>query len=65
MTPNSRFTEFLTDIEPSSTTKTNAASAHTKLRATLQGDEIFGLLHRHTFLSGSYKRDTARERKLP
>ena len=59
MTPNVRFTEFLTDIEPSSTTKTNASSAHTKLRATLRGDEIFEPLHRHTFLSGSYKRDTA------
>ncbi len=37
----------------------NASSAHTKLRATLRGDEIFEPLHRHTFLSGSYKRDTA------
>ena len=59
MTPNARFTEFLADIEPSSTTKTNASSAHTKLRATLRADEAFAPLHRHTFLSGSYKRDTA------
>jgi hypothetical protein len=59
MTPNARFTEFLTDIEPSSTTKTNASSAHIKLRATLRADETFGPMHRHTFLSGSYKRDTA------
>ena len=58
MTPNARFTEFLTDIEPSSTTKTNASSAHIKLRATLRADETFGPMHRHTFLSGSYKRDT-------
>lgn len=59
MTPNARFTEFLSDIEPSSTTKTNASSAQTKLRATLRADETFGPMHRHTFLSGSYKRDTA------
>jgi hypothetical protein len=59
MTSNARFTEFLADIEPSGTTKTNASSAHTKLRATLRADETFSPLHRHTFLSGSYKRDTA------
>lgn len=59
MTPNARFTEFLADIEPSSTTKSNASNAHTKLRGTLQADESFAPLHRYTFLSGSYKRDTA------
>lgn len=59
MTPNARFTEFLADIEPSRTTKSNASAAHSKLRTTLSNDAAFGPLHRHTFLSGSYKRDTA------
>ena len=59
MTPNARFTELLSDIEPSSTTKTNASISHTKLRTTLRADKVFGSMHRHTFLSGSYKRDTA------
>lgn len=59
MTPNARFIEFLADIEPSSTTKSNASAAHRKLRATLSKDATFSPLHRHTFLSGSYKRDTA------
>ena len=59
MTPNARFNELLADIEPSDTTKSNASTAHTRLRKTLRDDETFGPLHRHTFLSGSYKRDTA------
>lgn len=59
MTPNARFAEFLADIEPSRTTKSNASTAHSKLRTTLSSDAAFGALHRHTFLSGSYKRDTA------
>lgn len=59
MTPNARFQEFLQDIEPSSTTKSNASSAHTRLRSILENDEDFQPLHRQTFLSGSYKRDTA------
>ena len=59
MTPNARFFEFLNDIEPSATTKTNAAQAHTTLRATLRADDSFGPRIRTTLLSGSYKRDTA------
>ena len=59
MTPNSRFTEFLTDIEPSATSKSNASTAHTRLRAALNADSNFGSRMRTTFLSGSYKRDTA------
>ena len=59
MTPNARFTEFLADIEPSATTKSNASSAHNKLRGILRQDAIFAPLHKDTFLSGSYKRDTA------
>ena len=59
MTPNTRFTEFLNDIEPSQTTKSNASAAHTRLRSLLQGDLTFAPLHKNTFLSGSYKRETA------
>lgn len=59
MTPNTRFTEFLADIEPSATTKSNASTAHTKLRDILRLDSAFAPLHKNTFLSGSYKRDTA------
>ena len=59
MTPNVRFTEFLVDIEPSATTKSNASSAHTKLRAILREDADFAPLHKNTLLSGSYKRDMA------
>ena len=59
MTPKVRFTEFLADIEPSETTKSNASSAHTKLRATLREDANFAPLHKNTLLSGSYKQDTA------
>ena len=59
MTPNVRFTEFLADIEPSATTKSNASSAHNKLRAILREDADFAPQHKNTLLSGSYKRDTA------
>ena len=41
------------------TTKSNASSAHTKLRAILREDADFASLHKNTLLSGSYKRDTA------
>ena len=57
--PQARFTEFLSDIEPSATTKSNASSAHTELRDFLKDDEDFKEFHVNTFLSGSYKRDTA------
>ncbi len=57
--PQARFTEFLSDIEPSTTTKSNASSAHTALRDFLKDDEDFKNYHVSTFLSGSYKRDTA------
>lgn len=57
--PQARFTEFLSDIEPSTTTKNDAASAHTTLRDFLKDEEDFKEYHEDTFLSGSYKRDTA------
>ena len=59
MTPNSRFEDFLRDIEPSRTTKTRASNAHTAMREFLSTHEDFGEFHETSFLSGSYKRDTA------
>lgn len=57
--PKARFTELLSDIEPSATTTDNASSAHTELRDFLKDDADFKEYHERTFLSGSYKRDTA------
>jgi len=57
--PQTRFTDFLSDIEPSATTKSNASSAHTELRDFLKNEEDFKKYHVNTFLSGSYKRNTA------
>ena len=59
MLPQARFDEFLKDIEPSPTTKSNASSAHTALREYLKGHDTFKEYHVDTYLSGSYKRDTA------
>lgn len=65
MVPNNRFTELLTDIEPSSTTKRNASSAHIEVRSHLSSCEEFGDRHVRDFLAGSYARDTAiRPKKL-
>ena len=57
--PNARFIEFLSDIEPSATTTSNASSAHKELRDFLKNDDDFKTYHQKTFLSGSYRRDTA------
>ena len=57
--PQARFNEFLKDIEPSPTTKSNASSAHQELRDFLKNDEVFKDYHKDTFLSGSYRRQTA------
>jgi hypothetical protein len=59
MTPNARFTEFLQDIEPSQTTKTQASQAHVKMRDFLAGHGVYGDIHVKTYLSGSYRRDTS------
>lgn len=59
MATQSQFKKFLQDIEPSSTTKANARTAHTNLRKSLREDKDFKDHHVGTFLSGSYKRDTA------
>ncbi|TAK20821.1 MAG: nucleotidyltransferase [Chloroflexota bacterium] len=59
MTPNECFHDLLRDIEPSPTTKTDAANAHRTMRAFLRTHASFGSRHVDTYLSGSYKRDTA------
>ena len=58
-TPKSVFQKFLRDIEPSSTTKSSAKSAHERLRSVLKSDERFKHLVVKILLSGSYKRNTA------
>jgi hypothetical protein len=59
MVPNARFTELLADIEPSPTTKSNASTAHTNLRAHLRRHDVFKARWVDDFLAGSYSRDTA------
>lgn len=59
MATQQQFKDFLNDIEPSSTTKTNANSAHTAPRDFLASHDVFKKWHVSTFLTGSYKRDTA------
>ena len=59
MTVQSRFVKLLSDIEPSSTTKANASQAHTDLRRFLANHETYGEIYVRSFLSGSYKRNTA------
>lgn len=58
-TPQSAFDNFVRDIEPSKTTKARASQAHTNLRDFLSKHGTFREVHVRTFLSGSYKRDTA------
>lgn len=59
MTPNARFTEFITDITPSETTVANCKSAHTSVRNALLNDDEFKDKVKRVFLGGSYKRSTA------
>lgn len=59
MVPNVRFTELLTDIEPSPTTKTDASGAHTSVRDHLRCHVDFKDRWEGDFLAGSYARDTA------
>jgi hypothetical protein len=54
-----QFQRFLSDIEPSATTKSNASGAHTSLRVHLEQHDTFSQYHVSAFLSGSYKRNTA------
>lgn len=57
MVPHARFTELLTDIEPSATTKLNASAAHSGVRDYLE--DRFSKRWLSSFLAGSYHRDTA------
>lgn len=59
MVPNARFTELLADIEPSSTTKSAASSAHSAVRAHLKTHPDFKEVWVGDFLAGSYARNTA------
>jgi hypothetical protein len=59
MSLQNQFKQFLSDIEPSDTTTAYASKAHTNLREHLENHEIFSEYHLNTFLSGSYKRNTA------
>ena len=59
MAIQTQFRQFLADIEPSPTTKKRARNAHTRLRDFIRCHETFKQHHEGTFLSGSYKRDTA------
>lgn len=59
MATQKQFEDLLRDIEPSATTKSNASSSHTLLRQRLREHDDFSPFHVDTFLSGSYKRDTA------
>lgn len=59
MAIQTQFRQFLKDIEPSRTTKKRAQNAHTRLRDFIRSHETFKQHHEGTFLSGSYKRDTA------
>lgn len=59
MIGQSNFKNFLNDVEPSESTKKRAKSAHETLRSFIRDDEIFKEYHVKTFLSGSYKRNTA------
>lgn len=59
MTTQQQFLDLLADIEPSSSTVASCSSAHITLRTALAEHEQFGDVHVETFLSGSYKRNTA------
>lgn len=54
-----QFKKFISDIEPSTTTKTNAQKAHKALREYLWGHEEFSKVLVKVLLSGSYARYTA------
>ena len=59
MTTQQQFLDLLSDIEPSTTTVNDCSSAHNTLRDALKVHNEFNKVHVHTFLSGSYKRNTA------
>lgn len=56
---NSEIKTFLSNIEPDNIYKTQAAEAQSELRAFLQASEDFKDMYLDSFLTGSYKRNTA------
>ncbi|WP_238651784.1 SMODS domain-containing nucleotidyltransferase [Paenibacillus piscarius] len=65
MITQTQFINFLTEIEPSPTTKSDASNGHIRVRDQLKEDPVFRVYYENSFLSGSYKRDTAiRPRKI-
>lgn len=59
MTTQQQFLDMLSEIEPSPSTVAACSSAHNTLRDALAEHDEFSDVHVRTFLSGSYKRDTA------
>jgi tRNA nucleotidyltransferase (CCA-adding enzyme) len=59
MTTQQQFLDFLWEIEPSASTVSACSAAHSTLRSALRDDPNFSQSHVNTFLTGSYKRDTA------
>ena len=59
MTPNTRFTDFIVDINPSLTTNARSKSAHNSIRDALLADDTYKDNVIRDFLGGSYKRQTA------
>lgn len=59
MATQQQFIDFLSEIEPSPTTKSVCSSAHTTLRGKLEQHETYKHIHDNTYLSGSYARNTA------
>jgi predicted nucleotidyltransferase len=54
-----QFIDFLSEIEPSATTKSVCISAHSTLRGRLEKHLTYKDIHVNTHLSGSYARNTA------
>lgn len=59
MATQQQFLEFLSEIEPSDSTKAVCGSAHRSLRSKLAEHPTYRSIHKDTYLSGSYARDTA------
>lgn len=59
MATQQQFIDFLSEIEPSPTTKSVCGSAHSNLRGKLEQHATYKNIHVNTFLSGSYARNTA------
>lgn len=59
MATQQQFIEFLSEIEPSDSTKSVCSSAHRVLRTKLAEHPTYKAILKDTYLSGSYARDTA------